>query len=38
MGKFFKWLGVALLVTVLTFGIGLIIWGIVALIRKAMGS
>lgn len=38
MSKFFKWLGVALVVTVLTFGAGLIIWGIVALIKKAMDS
>lgn len=38
MGKFFKWLGIALVVTVLTFGIGLIIWGIVALIKKGVDS
>jgi hypothetical protein len=38
MSKFWKWLGIALLVTVATFGIGLIIWGIVALIRKVNDS
>jgi hypothetical protein len=38
MSKFWKWLGIALLITAATFGIGLIIWGIVALIRKVRDS
>lgn len=38
MNKFWKWLGIALLVTVATFGVGLIIWGIWALIKKAIDS
>lgn len=38
MSKFWKWLGIILLTTVATFGVALIIWGIVALIKKVRDS
>lgn len=38
MGKFFKWLGIVIVVGVATLGIGLIIWGVIALCRKMLDS
>lgn len=38
MGKFLKWLGIVLLIAVATLGIGLIIWGVIALVRKMRDS
>lgn len=38
MKKFWKWLGIVVLVGVATLGVGLIIWGVIALIKKALDS
>lgn len=38
MGKFWKWLGVMIVLTIATFGIALIVWGVITLIRKVRDS
>ena len=38
MGKFFKWLGITIIIGVATLGVGLIIWGVIALIKKMRDS
>lgn len=38
MKKVLKWLAIVIIVSIATFGIGLIIWGVIALIKKMMDS